>query len=41
MFTVYIVRPYRIVLDMTTDNETTAKLRVLALEHDGYCAYYE
>ena len=41
MFAVYIIGRYRCHIDMITNYEEKAKLRVLELEHAGNMAYYE
>ena len=41
MYTVYILTRYGTRIDLTTNSETKAKLRMLELEHTGHIAYYE
>lgn len=41
MFTVYVLTRYGVKVDMTTNSENKAKLRMLELEHCGHIAYYE
>ena len=41
MFNVYILTPHGVRIDMTTDDENKARLRMLELEHCGYVACYE
>lgn len=41
MYTVYILTRYGVKIDMTTNSESKAKLRMLELEHSGCVAYYE